>query len=59
VCRKCYIHSAVLEAYLAGDLMKRLPSGLSERRHFSAEEAAVLAFLRGYAARRLPARKSG
>ncbi len=39
VCRKCYVHPAVVEAYLEGTLAE----GLGER---AAEEESVLAFLR-------------
>jgi DNA topoisomerase-1 len=45
VCRKCYIHPAVIESYLD----RSLPSGLKatgSKRHLRAEEAAVLSFLR-------------
>ena len=42
VCRKSYIHPAVIDAYLAGEL--RLPR--SRRAGLSADEAGVLAFLR-------------
>ncbi len=50
VCRKCYVHPAVLEAYLDGTLsqsLKRCGEGLTQtsRRRLSAEEAVVLAFL--------------
>jgi DNA topoisomerase-1 len=45
ICRKCYVHPAILDAYLAGDLEAPLPyeriSGLSAR------EAAVVGFLEG------------
>ena len=42
VCRKSYIHPAVIDAYLAGGF--RLPA--AKRAGLSADEAAVLAFLR-------------
>ena len=51
VCRKCYVHPAVLETYLDGNLIE----GLKERTEdmlenslgdLRSEEAAVLAFLR-------------
>ena len=51
ICRKCYVHPAVLETYLDGDLIaglkktteKTLENSLGDLR---SEEAAVLAFLR-------------
>jgi DNA topoisomerase I len=50
ICRKCYVHPAVLDAYLDGSLVRELrrrvetelKHGLGQR---SPEEAAVLAFL--------------
>ena len=50
VCRKCYIHPAVIEAYLAGSLVHTLRQGaereLTQSLHkLKPEEAAVLAFL--------------
>ncbi len=46
VCRKCYVHPAVLEAYLAGDLCDSLGAGKRRRkRALRADESAVLAFL--------------
>ena len=41
ICRKCYVHPALLETYLAGDF--RL--GRSKRTGLSAHESATLAFL--------------
>lgn len=47
VCRKCYVHPRVVEAYLAGRLPKTSTSGALPRlRHFRADEAAVLRLLR-------------
>ena len=51
VCRKCYVHPAVLETYLDGELVeglkKRTEKTLAESLgKLRAEEAAVLAFLR-------------
>jgi DNA topoisomerase-1 len=50
VCRKCYVHPAVLEAYLDGDLTpapkyasQRVPRSLS--RYLAPEEAALYSFL--------------
>jgi DNA topoisomerase-1 len=50
VCRKCYIHPAVIDAYMDRSLMKRLKARTEhELRHslssISAEEGAVLALL--------------
>jgi DNA topoisomerase I len=51
ICRKCYVHPAVIEAYLEGSLLEMLqrlgkadPAGPVQG--LSAEEARVLAFLR-------------
>ncbi|SDO70301.1 DNA topoisomerase IB [Pseudomonas jinjuensis] len=44
ICRKCYIHPAIIEAFLAGEL-----AGLRKarrRKGLSSEEATLLAFLR-------------
>ena len=48
VCRKCYIHPAVVDAHSAGSLMPALKADAPRRsrRGLSAEEAAVLGFLR-------------
>jgi len=43
VCRKCYVHPEVVDAYLAGELALRLTR---PRGGLSAEESAVLRFLR-------------
>lgn len=50
VCRKCYIHPAVLDAYLSGSLVetlsRKVQKELRTKLHdLSPEEAAVLAFL--------------
>ena len=48
VCRKCYIHPAVLDAYAAGLTIQtvRMPSaGGGKSRRLSAEESAVVALL--------------
>ena len=51
VCRKSYIHPAIIEAYLDGSLIPRLDewrgkSGSSSSRGFLPDEAAVLKFLK-------------
>ena len=45
VCRRCYIHPGVVDAYLNGKVVDRSLARIRESR-MSAEEAAVLAFLR-------------
>ena len=45
ICRKCYIHPAILQAYLAGSTVELGRNRAS--RGLRPEEAAVLAFLRG------------
>ena len=49
VCRKCYVHPAILEAYFAGETIPCRTPGTKERRgsHRTAAERALLAFLRG------------
>jgi DNA topoisomerase-1 len=61
VCRQCYVHPAVIDAYLAGTL--DAPSRVSARHDtpgLSADERAVLPLLRAYArqsARRVAGRR--
>jgi DNA topoisomerase-1 len=50
VCRKCYVHPAVFDAYRAGVTIAAVRPG-PRRPHFSAEEAAVLALLKRHADR--------
>ena len=50
ICRKCYVHPAVIEAYLDGSILEtlkqRVEQEIAESLHaLPAEEAAVLAFL--------------
>jgi DNA topoisomerase-1 len=50
VCRKCYVHPAVIDAYLDGSLLETLSRRVEQELtrklpSLSAEEAAVLAFL--------------
>jgi DNA topoisomerase-1 len=50
VCRRCYVHPAVLNAYLDRSLLesainKQVPAKRSRRRGLTHEESAVLAFL--------------
>ena len=64
ICRKCYIHPEVLNAYLDGALLHELksPEGrerAGEEKGLKPQEAAVLALLRGRLAKDadLPAKK--
>jgi DNA topoisomerase-1 len=45
VCRKSYIHPAVLDAYLEGDTIRPARNGAEARGLLSADERAVLTFL--------------
>lgn len=45
VCRKCYIHPAIIENHMTGTLTPRLRRRQGRRVSFSAAEAAVLALL--------------
>jgi DNA topoisomerase-1 len=51
VCRKCYIHPAVIDAYMDGTLHQRMRIRAARADEngtaLSPEEAAVLGFLRG------------
>ncbi len=63
VCRKCYIHPAVLEAYLDGSMIDALRQRADQemddfRGHLRPEEAAVLALLQNRLAREDEARVS-
>lgn len=55
VCRKSYVHPAVVEAYLEG---MTIPHSSSRARRLDAEERATLSFLRGLSRPRRPARQS-
>ena len=51
VCRKCYVHPAVIDAYMDGSMLEtlrqRTEAELTEElTHLAPEEAAVLALLR-------------
>ena len=57
VCRKCYVHPAVLDAYLDGDLAKCLKEKIDQKlsrslASFKPQEAAVMAFLERRLSRR-------
>jgi DNA topoisomerase-1 len=45
VCRKCYIHPAIVEAYLAGDLAALHAKSDGDADDYTADEAKVLRFL--------------
>jgi DNA topoisomerase-1 len=51
VCRKCYIHPAVIDAYLDGSLLEtlagRMEGEMRNKRRLPPEESAVLALLQG------------
>jgi DNA topoisomerase-1 len=52
VCRRCYVHPAVIDAYLAGTLPEALPQAVTEAgdtlaHDLAGAEASVLAFLQG------------
>jgi len=51
ICRKCYVHPAIVESYLSGDLIEGLQTRLEaeEFADFSDDEKAVLTFLNGQA----------
>ncbi len=49
ICRKCYVHPAVLESYLNGHLIEGLRTKIDEAEEahdFAEDEKAVLHFLR-------------
>jgi DNA topoisomerase I len=45
VCRKCYIHPAIVESYLDGELVRTLSQGADALGKLPAEEAAVVVLL--------------
>jgi len=45
VCRKCYIHPLVFDAYMAGDVVKPSRRRLTGRRRLSPHESAVVALI--------------
>ncbi len=63
VCRKCYVHPAVIDAYLDGSLLETLGGRVEreltrELHELPAEEAAVLAFLQERLRREAAAQKA-
>jgi len=58
VCRTCYIHPAVFEAFRSGVTLRHVKAAGARRSNFSSDEAAVLALLKRQAreSRREPAR---
>lgn len=61
VCKKSYIHPAVIEAYMDGSLLdtleQRAKTEMSNLHSMTPEEAAVLAFLQGWIRREAAKRK--
>ena len=52
ICRKCYVHPAIVESYVSGDLIEGLQTTLDEAEEipdFSGDERAVLNFLNNQA----------
>ena len=47
VCRKCYIHPSVIEAYLDGNLPSIAPTDAKSNGALTSPEKAILSFLRG------------
>jgi len=55
ICRKCYVHPAIVESYLNGDLIEGLQTKFDQAEEipdFSRDEKAVLNFLDGQARKR-------
>jgi DNA topoisomerase-1 len=52
VCRKCYIHPAVVDAYLEGEAIKTSNRRLAARSRLSPQEAAVVALISRWSKRR-------
>jgi DNA topoisomerase I len=57
VCRKCYVHPAVIEAFEAGELAEAMPA--SRRRGLKTDEAALAIFLEKEAKRRARENRKG
>ena len=53
VCRKCYIHPAVVDAYMEGDVIRPSRRGLAGRGRLSPQEAAVVSLIARASRRRL------
>jgi DNA topoisomerase I len=53
VCRKCYIHPAVVDAYMDGEVVKPARRGLAGRGRLSPQEVAVVALIARASRRRL------
>lgn len=62
VCRKCYIHPAVIDAYMDGSLLdtlqQRATQEMKKLKALKPEEAAVLAFLQERLRREISSRKT-
>jgi DNA topoisomerase-1 len=52
VCRKCYIHPAIVDAYLEGEAIKPSQSRLAGRHRLSPQEEAVVALIARWSKRR-------
>jgi DNA topoisomerase I len=64
VCRKCYIHPAILDSYLSGEMLQTLKERVENKlrvnlHYLKPEEAAVLALLQERLKRETRARKAG
>jgi DNA topoisomerase I len=51
ICRKCYVHPEILDAYMSGDLVKMIESRIAQKfkrqyAKLTSDEIMVLAFLR-------------
>src|SRR5262245_60173068 len=59
VCRKCYVHPAIVEAWMEGDTARALRGHTGGPSALSAEESAVMALLRRRLYSRRGSRRSG
>jgi DNA topoisomerase-1 len=62
ICRKCYVHPAVLDAYMDGSMLqvvrRRVDRALADPRGLTAEETSVMTLLQRRLAREVRARQS-
>ena len=54
ICRKCYVHPAVLDAYLTGSVLQALDKAEEDLQALAPEEAAVMLLLRTHLATTAP-----